>query len=194
MEATYYVLTVYMSLTKEEHELQFCNLHALQGRIQLAVFGGGGGSLALSPNLGYPKTENSTDLTHYFFGCTQIHFKKNWELYDSPLPGLWGAMAGLPPPPLDPPVQPVGTNQTNQATSSVPKFVDLCGRRHPVVNNFPLSHVIFKVNFPHSNDPWALVSAKRQQQHFNGSLSQVDLELSWAMNSSVFNNLANRVS
>ena len=63
-----------------------------------------------------------------------------------------------------------------------------------MVNNFPLSHVIFKVNFPLSNDPLALVSAKRQQQHFNDSLSQVDLELSWAMNSSVFNNLATLVS
>ena len=44
------------------------------------------------------------------------------------MPPSWavGAMAGLPPP-LDPPVLPVGTNQTNQATSSVPKFVDLCG-------------------------------------------------------------------
>ena len=64
-----------------------------------------------------------------------------------------------------------------------------------MVNNFPLSHVIFKVNFPLSNDPLALVSAKHQQQHFNESFSQVkDLELSWAMNSSVFNNLATRVS
>ena len=57
--------------------------------------------------------------------------------------------------PLDPPVQLVGTNQTNQATSSVPKFVDLCGRRQLVVNNFPLSHVIFKMNFRLSNDPLA---------------------------------------
>ena len=54
---------------------------------------------------------------------------------------------------------------------SVPKFVDLGGRRHPVVNNFPLSHVIFKVNFPLSNDPLALVSAERQQQRNNTSLS-----------------------
>ena len=64
-----------------------------------------------------------------------------------------------------------------------------------MVNNFPPSHVIFKVNFPLSKDPLVLVSAKRQQQHFNESLSQVKgLELSWAMNSSVFNNLATRVS
>ena len=42
--------------------------------------------------------------------------------------------------------------------SSVPEFLDLGGRRLPVVNNFPLSHVIFKVNFPLSNDPLALVS------------------------------------
>ena len=66
--------------------------------------------------------------------------------------GGGGGMAGSP---LGRPVQPVGAIQTNQATSSVPKFVDLCGRRHPVVNNFPLSHVIFKVNFALSNDPLA---------------------------------------
>ena len=41
---------------------------------------------------------------------------------------------------------------------SVPEFLDLGGRRHPLVNSFPLSHVIFKVNFPLSNDPLALVS------------------------------------
>ena len=55
--------------------------------------------------------------------------------------------------------------------ASVPKFVDLGGRRHPVVNNFPLSRVIFKVNFPLSNDPLALVSAKRLQQRHNTGLS-----------------------
>ena len=36
-----------------------------------------------------------------------------------------------------------------------------------MVNNCPLLHVIFKVNFPLSNDPLALVSAKRQQQCHN---------------------------
>ena len=41
---------------------------------------------------------------------------------------------------------------------SVPKYVDLGGRRHLVMNNFPLSRVIFKVNFPLSNDPLALMS------------------------------------
>ena len=40
-----------------------------------------------------------------------------------------------------------------------------------MVNNFPLSHVIFKVNFPLSNDPLALVSEKRQQQRHNTGLS-----------------------
>ena len=127
-----------------------------------------------------------------------------WKFYDAPFlflffgGGGWHGRVA----PLDPLLQPVGTNQTNQATSSVrsqlavkPKFVDLCGRRHPEVNTFPLSHVIFKVNFLLSNDSLALVSAKRQQQRFNESLSQVkDLELSWAMNSSVFNDLATRVS
>ena len=40
-----------------------------------------------------------------------------------------------------------------------------------MVNNFPLSHVIFKVNFPLSNDPLALVSEKHQQQRHNTGLS-----------------------
>ena len=94
----------------------------------------------------------------------------------------FGGHGRVSPPPMDPPVQPIETNQTNQTTSIVSKFVDMCGRRHPVVNNFPLSHVILKVNFPLSNDP-------------NESLSQVkDLKLSWAMNSSGFNNLATRVA
>ena len=44
---------------------------------------------------------------------------------------------------------------TKNGATSVPKFIDLGGRLHPVVNNFPLSHVIFKVNFPLSNDPLA---------------------------------------
>ena len=33
-----------------------------------AGFRGGGGNLGRGPNLGYPITENSTDLTYYFFG------------------------------------------------------------------------------------------------------------------------------
>ena len=61
---------------------------------------------------------------------------------------------------------------------SVPEFLDLGGRRQPVVNNFPLSHVIFKVNFPLSNDPLALVSAKRQQQRHNTGLSLKSTQLS----------------
>ena len=61
---------------------------------------------------------------------------------------------------------------------SVPEFLDLGERRHPVVNNFPLSHVIFKVNFPLSNDPLALVSAKRQQQRHNTGLSLKSARLS----------------
>ena len=60
----------------------------------------------------------------------------------------------------------------------VPKFIDLGGRRHPVVNNFPLSHVIFEVNFPFSNDPLALLSAKRQQQRHNTRLSLKSTRLS----------------
>ena len=58
------------------------------------------------------------------------------------------------------------------------KFVDLGGRQHPVVNNFPLSHVIFKVNFPLSNDPLALVSADRQHQRRNTELSLKSTRLS----------------
>ena len=155
----------------------------------------GGGNWARGPNLGYPQNWKLHGFNPLFLGMNpnsllkKGKYKKTfWELW-CPLPGL-GGMAGLPPPPGSASA-PVETNQTNQAISSVRKFVYLCGRRHPVVNNFPLSHVIFKVNFPLSNDPLALVSAKSQQQHFNGSLSQVkDLELSLAMNSSVFNYLA----
>ena len=47
-----------------------------------------------------------------------------------------------------------------------------------MVNNFPLSHVIFKVNFPLSNEPLALVSAKRQQQRHNTGLSLKSTRLS----------------
>ena len=39
---------------------------------------------------------------------------------------------------------------------SVPKFADLGGRQHPIGNNFLLSLMIFKVNFPLSNDPLSL--------------------------------------
>ena len=59
-----------------------------------------------------PKTQNSTELTNYFLGWTQIHFRKMklkikfffsfWGKRHDGLPGLWGAMAGLSP--LDPPV------------------------------------------------------------------------------------------
>ena len=72
----------------------------------------------------------------------------------------------------------IGSNDSHIECSSVPKFVDLGGRRHPVVNNFPLSHVIFKVNFPLSNDPLALVSAKGQQQRHNTGLSLKSTRLS----------------
>ena len=41
----------------------------------------GGGYLARGPNLGYPKTENSTDLAHYFLGWAQIHFRKNKDFF-----------------------------------------------------------------------------------------------------------------
>ena len=47
-----------------------------------------------------------------------------------------------------------------------------------MVNNFPLSHAIFKVNYPLSNDPLALVSAKRQQQRHNTGLSLKSTRLS----------------
>ena len=70
-----------------------------------------------------------------------------------------------------PPLPPV-------SVTSVPKFVDLGGRRHPLVNNFPLSHVIFKVNCPLSNDHLAVVSAKQQQQRQNTGLSLKSTRLS----------------
>ena len=47
-----------------------------------------------------------------------------------------------------------------------------------MVNNFPLSRAIFKVNFPLSNDPLALVSAKRQQQRHHTGLSLKSMRLS----------------
>ena len=47
-----------------------------------------------------------------------------------------------------------------------------------MVNNFPLSHVIFKVNYPLSNDPLALVTEKRQQQRHNTGLSLKSTRLS----------------
>ena len=47
-----------------------------------------------------------------------------------------------------------------------------------MVINFPLSQAIFKVNFPLSNDPLALVSAKRQQQRHYTGLSLKSMRLS----------------
>ena len=38
--------------------------------------GGGGADLAKGPMPRYLKTENATDLGHYFLGGTQIHFRK----------------------------------------------------------------------------------------------------------------------
>ena len=81
----------------------------------------GGGNLGRGPNpnlgRGTPKTENSTDLTHYFLGWAQIHFRKKRSKNKSFLafggskrhdgPPSWalgdhGRVA--PPPPPDPPV------------------------------------------------------------------------------------------
>ena len=65
-----------------------------------------GTNLVRGSNLGTPKTENSTDLTHYFFGWTQIHFRKKYSFlgawggkrHDGPLfLGFGGGMVGLPP-------------------------------------------------------------------------------------------------
>ena len=47
-----------------------------------------------------------------------------------------------------------------------------------MVNNFPLSQAIFEVHFPLSNDPLALVSAKRQQQRHHTGLSLKSMRLS----------------
>ena len=86
-----------------------------QGRIQPAVLGGG--NQARGPNLGYPQNWKLHGFNPLFFGWTQIYIRKKklWGSFMMPLPGLSGAMIGSP---LDPPVQTVGTNQTNQATSS----------------------------------------------------------------------------
>ena len=65
----------------------------------------GGGNLVRGPNLGYPKTENSTDLTNLFWGDGP-KFTFNEKFYGAfgegakdimaPFLGL-GGMAGLPP-------------------------------------------------------------------------------------------------
>ena len=62
--------------------------------------------MARGPHLGYPRTENSTDLTHYFWEGPKFTFEKIkkafWELWGAKdimtlLPGLWGAWPDLPP-------------------------------------------------------------------------------------------------
>ena len=58
-----------------------------------------GANMGRGLNLGTPKTENLTDLTHYFLGWTQNHFRK--KNFFGSFGG--GGMVGLPPP-LDPPV------------------------------------------------------------------------------------------
>ena len=42
--------------------------------------------------------------------------------------------------------------------SSVPKLVDFSEKRHSMVNNFPLSLLIFKVNFSLSANDLSLVT------------------------------------
>ena len=54
----------------------------------------GGGNLGQGPNLGYPKTENSTDLTHYFLGWTQSHFRKKIKITNKSFLGALGGGAG----------------------------------------------------------------------------------------------------
>ena len=78
----------------------------------------------MESNLGYPKTENSTDLTHYFWNGPKFTFEKNFlgsfwrgtKDMMTLLPGLWGGggMTGLAP--LDPPV---GVNQRYAIVSAV---------------------------------------------------------------------------
>ena len=79
-------------------------------RIQPPVLGGGGnlgGQLGAGsqPRVGTPKTDNSTDLTHYFCDGPKFIFEniksilgafKVAKSHDGPLPGFWG-MAGLAP-------------------------------------------------------------------------------------------------
>ena len=70
----------------------------------------GGGNLARGPNIGYPKTENSTEI--FFWGWNQIHLRKKIKtLFGSyfwgrgkrhnapPFLGFEGAWPGCPPPP-----------------------------------------------------------------------------------------------
>ena len=80
--------------------------------IQPPVLGGGQLGAGSQPRVGTPKTENSTELTHYFLGWTQIHFRKKFFFlafggHKTWCPPSWalGGMAGSPPPPpVDPPV------------------------------------------------------------------------------------------
>ena len=60
-------------------------------RIQPPVLGGGGATWSGVPPYGTPKTENSTDLTHYFLGWTQIHFRKKNKIRNKFFESFWGA-------------------------------------------------------------------------------------------------------
>ena len=76
-------------------------------RIQPPILGGGG-NLGRGPNLGYPKTENSTDLTQYFFFWMDPNLlsKKNWTFWGGgkrhhgpTFLGFGGHVRVVPPPP-----------------------------------------------------------------------------------------------
>ena len=59
---------------------------------------GGGGQPGAGSQFRVPKTENSTDLTHFFW-MDQIHFpKKKMGSFMIPPSLALGGMAGLPPP------------------------------------------------------------------------------------------------
>ena len=79
----------------------------------------------------------------------------------SPSPVLAGLPASPPPvlagPPASPPPVLAGP-PASPSPVSVPKLVDLGGKWHPLVNNFPLSLLIFNVNFSLSADDLAFVT------------------------------------
>ena len=74
------------------------------GSSRRPVLEGGGGTWGGFPTKGTPKTRNSTDLTHYFLGWTQIDFRKNGSFFGgannmmAPFLGFWGHGWFAPPP------------------------------------------------------------------------------------------------
>ena len=65
-----------------------------QGRGKYFEVGGGGQTSPGIQGNPYPKTENTPDMAHYFFGETQVHVQK--EMNDTDSPKLGGGGRGTP--------------------------------------------------------------------------------------------------